>query len=56
MRWVCFKSLGIEKAHVAGLSMGGFISQEIALSYPEMVNRLILVATGMGGARSAGIG
>jgi len=50
------KALGIEKAHVAGLSMGGFISQEIALSYPEIVNRLILVATGMGGPRSMELG
>lgn len=50
------KALGIEKAHVAGLSMGGFIAQEIALSCPEMVNRLILVATGMGGPRSAELG
>ena len=46
-------ALGIEKSHVAGLSMGGYIAQEIALSYPERVNRLILVATGMGGARSS---
>jgi pimeloyl-ACP methyl ester carboxylesterase len=50
------KALGIEKAHVAGLSMGGFISQEIALSYPSMVNRLILIATGMGGPRSLLLG
>ena len=50
------RSLGIQKANVAGLSMGGFISQEIALSYPEMVNRLILVATGMGGPRSLALG
>ncbi|RPH86976.1 MAG: alpha/beta fold hydrolase [Deltaproteobacteria bacterium] len=50
------QSLGIAKAHVVGLSMGGFISQEIALSYPEVVNRLILVATGMGGARSLALG
>lgn len=46
------RSLGIEKGHVAGLSMGGFIAQEMALSYPSMVNRLILIATSMGGARS----
>jgi pimeloyl-ACP methyl ester carboxylesterase len=45
-------ALGINKAHVAGLSMGGFIAQEIALSYPERVDRLVLIATGMGGARS----
>jgi pimeloyl-ACP methyl ester carboxylesterase len=50
------KSLGIAQAHVVGLSMGGFISQEIALSYPDVVNRLILVATGMGGPRSLELG
>jgi len=49
-------ALNIEKSHVAGLSMGGFIAQEIALSYPDMVNRLVLVATGMGGARSLALG
>ncbi len=47
------RALGIKKTHVAGLSMGGFIAQEMALSYPDMVSRLILVATGMGGVRSA---
>ncbi len=50
------KTLGIAKAHVAGMSMGGFISQEIALSYPSMVNRLILIATCMGGKRSLLLG
>lgn len=50
------KALGIQKAHVVGLSMGGFISQEIALSYPDVVNRLVLVATGLGGARSLELG
>ena len=50
------KALGIEKSHVAGLSMGGFIAQEMALSYPDRVNRLILVATGMGGSRSQELG
>jgi pimeloyl-ACP methyl ester carboxylesterase len=43
-------ALGIGKAHVAGLSMGGFIAQELALGYPEMVDRLILIATGTGGS------
>jgi pimeloyl-ACP methyl ester carboxylesterase len=38
--------LGISKAHVAGGSMGGLISQEFALSYPERVDRLILISTG----------
>jgi pimeloyl-ACP methyl ester carboxylesterase len=50
------KALGLEKSNVAGLSMGGFIAQEMALSYPDRVNRLILVATGMGGSRSQELG
>ncbi len=49
-------ALNIDKTHVAGLSMGGFIAQEIALSYPDIVSRLVLVATGMGGARSLALG
>ena len=50
------KALGITKTHIAGLSMGGFIAQEIALSYPSMVDRLILIATCMGGERSLILG
>lgn len=38
-------SLGIEKAHILGLSMGGFIAQEIALKYPQRVKSLVLAAT-----------
>ncbi|GAB4327924.1 MAG: alpha/beta hydrolase [Dehalococcoidia bacterium] len=37
--------LGIERAHVLGLSMGGMIAQELALSEPGRVDRLILVST-----------
>jgi pimeloyl-ACP methyl ester carboxylesterase len=43
------KALGIPKAHVMGHSMGGFIAQEMALSYPKMVDRLILASTNFGG-------
>jgi pimeloyl-ACP methyl ester carboxylesterase len=42
-------SLGIAKAHVLGISMGGFIAQDFALRYPAKVDRLILVATSAGG-------
>lgn len=34
---------------VLGLSLGGLIAQELALLYPEKVNRLILVASSCGG-------
>ena len=44
-------ALNIEKAHVLGVSMGGFIAQEIAISYPERVEKLILCCTHCGGSK-----
>jgi len=38
-------SIGINKAHVLGVSMGGMIAQYLAIKYPEKVNKLILAAT-----------
>lgn len=40
------KALGIDRAHVVGISMGGFISQHLAIRHPEVVDRLVLVGTG----------
>ena len=37
--------LGIEKADVVGVSMGGMIAQHLAADYPEAVDRLVLVVT-----------
>jgi len=37
--------LGIKKAHILGISMGGMIAQLIAIDYPERVNKLILSST-----------
>lgn len=34
---------------ILGLSLGGFIAQEFALTYPEKVDRLILMVSGCGG-------
>lgn len=43
------KFLGIDKAYVLGLSMGGSIALDFTLAHPEMVDALILVAPGMSG-------
>jgi pimeloyl-ACP methyl ester carboxylesterase len=42
-------ALQIEKADVFGASLGSFVAQELALNYPEKVDRLILHATYCGG-------
>ncbi len=37
--------LKIEKAHILGHGMGGFIAQDIAINFPHRVNKLVLEAT-----------
>jgi len=44
-------ALGIERAHIFGVSMGGMIAQEIAINYPERVEKLILGCTTCGAGR-----
>ena len=39
------KYLNIEKSHIVGTSMGGMIAQEIAINYPNMVDKLVLCST-----------
>lgn len=45
-------ALGISRAHVLGISMGGMIAQELALNHPRKVERLVLCSTHCGGPRS----
>jgi len=40
---------GVKSAHIYGISMGGMISQEFALQYPNRVKSLILGCTAAGG-------
>jgi 3-oxoadipate enol-lactonase len=44
--------LGIDRAHVLGISMGGMIAQEFALKYPKRLNKLILTGTGASTGRA----
>lgn len=37
--------LGIEKADIMGVSQGGMISQYLAIDYPELIRKLVLVVT-----------
>jgi pimeloyl-ACP methyl ester carboxylesterase len=42
-------ALKMQKANVLGLSLGSYIAQQLTITYPEKVNRLILVASSCGG-------
>ena len=44
--------LKIDKAHLVGLSMGGYTSLQVALNHPERVRSLVLAGTGSGSERS----
>ncbi len=44
-------NLGISRAHVLGLSMGGMIAQELVLNYPQKVEKLVLCSTNCGGRK-----
>jgi 3-oxoadipate enol-lactonase len=41
-------ALGIEKAHVLGISMGGYIAEELAMAWPGRVTGLVLATTSVG--------
>jgi pimeloyl-ACP methyl ester carboxylesterase len=45
-------ALKIQKADVLGYSLGSFIAQQLAVTHPDKVNRLVLVAASCGGKES----
>lgn len=50
------QALGLGSVHVLGVSMGGFIAQELAINYPDLVRTLILGCTSCGGPRAVVMG
>ncbi|MDQ6601881.1 MAG: alpha/beta fold hydrolase, partial [Chloroflexota bacterium] len=44
-------ALGVAKAHLVGLSIGGGIAIDFTLRHPEMVSALVAVASGLGGTQ-----
>ena len=42
------KSIGVEKAHILGFSIGGRIAFELALKHPELVISLIISNSSVG--------
>jgi len=36
---------GVARTHVLGVSLGGMVAQEVAIRYPERVDRLVLLST-----------
>jgi 3-oxoadipate enol-lactonase len=46
------KNLELGRTHIIGISMGGMIAQELAIRYPEVVDKLVLVSTTAGGPTS----
>jgi pimeloyl-ACP methyl ester carboxylesterase len=45
-------AIGVDSAHVFGVSMGGMIAQELALNYPDKLISLILGCTLCGGTKA----
>ncbi len=42
-------ALGIARAHVVGISLGGFTALQFALRHPDQLDKLVLVSTSAGG-------
>lgn len=43
------EKLGWQRCHVMGISFGGMVAQELAIRFPQLVERLVLCCTSSGG-------
>src|SRR5712692_1310887 len=44
------RALGVQRAHVMGLSLGGFVGLQFAIRHPDQLDKLVLISTSAGGA------
>ncbi len=44
------RTLGVQRTNVMGISLGGFVTLQLALRHPELVEKLVLVSTSAGGS------
>ena len=42
-------ALGVETSHLVGVSIGGHVAIDLAISYPQLVDKLVVVASGIDG-------
>ena len=50
---VVLDAVGAERAHVVGVSLGGYIAQELAVTRPERVAKLVLLSTSVAASEGA---
>ena len=46
-------AVGAERAHVVGVSLGGYVAQELAVTRPERVDKLVLLSTAVAAGEGA---
>jgi 3-oxoadipate enol-lactonase len=44
------RALGVQRTHVAGISLGGFVALQFTLRHPQLVDKLVLISTSAGGS------
>ena len=44
------RGLGVQRAHVIGISLGGFVALHFAIRHPDQLEKLVLISTSAGGA------